>query len=1229
MKKDADLAEGMIARTLGYYSPNDDGDALYIICDTEPQDMYSEQLYNNAYAKILIGNYVTPEMFGAVGEGDKRVKRDDLPTSMADDTKALALAFGGGVYSEGTIKNYYPTQENDMDTIAENSSEVDLSAYIAQGKVPVYGRKTYYMAGNIAISDVKYDLKIVSGSYSRTQEKIFGILELRDNNNISGSIENLYVGGLAYGRILISVTGHDNDIHHMHFSGRDTTDLNTSEYRAKELASAGAAIVVYSTSNGSRINSCTFEPAFKVDILSAGNNIIITDCNFKKHDENSLTNYYTNAIKLTDYNNATSTNGKNIIIKGCLFEDHSDNPIDIYTGAQNLTIDGCIFNSPSSKCIEIKTKPGKPYINSTHLISNCIMHGGRGLIYAVATRTDEYTTLGGTPLQEIVISNCIGKSIDSGAIILTAFKSVTLNNCYIDAGNKNVFSGDFSIICNGCTFINATVFTTRTIRPDATRILNGCYFEGQTLGIVTYLSDWHISNSIIKTSATPIQGVAGRLFATNNIFIRLDDGSSVNPSDVKFVVLQYKENVPAEDLDTYPIQIDPSIEYTDFSYTERANGNGITIDYYAKQPVCFIGNTFKSEIASSNDEHPTVFTLTPNVDQFPPPRVVASYNDLGGNYLSSYNRVDALLNFNAVESETIDIIQQIRDTYARRNEIPYYVSELSNDMEYQTEEEVTNAINSAIGNIASFDIAIVDELPTTQMNNHTIYLVPKIGETNDVYDEYIYVNNAWEMVGNTQIDLSNYVQKTDYATTNEAGVVKIDSSYGIQISSNGYLQASAPSDSQIKSANKIAGTYRPIVPSVQHISTFYGLAKAAGHDEKDSTEPVGTYTPEAKGAIQQMLGVSDLIATAENSLVASKTYKVGEVFTANGKLYKATAAIAADAAIIPAVEGEEIAGANCEETSVGEGFVKFTDYATSNTPGVVISNPVYGTYITNGHIVLQELSINDIKSGTWPYKAISPKHQHESTFYGLAKAAGDTTQSASSNAVGTYTDEAKTAIKSMIGINVDDVQVNGTSVVSDGIAEIPRLGASGSGDYGVCRVNQSFGVTQNGDSGYLILSQINDATVKAGDNQYIALTPRYQHKAVFYGLAKASGDTTQSASSNAVGQYTDNAKASIKAMLGVQDGSTGTVDVSSTTPTITAVENTRYVCGEVTSLNFTPPASGIAIVRFTSGSSVTVLTIPSTVKFPEWFDPTSLETNTIYEICVTDGVYGAVMSWAL
>ena len=54
-------------------------------------------------------------------------------------------------------------------------------------------------------------------------------------------------------------------------------------------------------------------------------------------------------------------------------------------------------------------------------------------------------------------------------------------------------------------------------------------------------------------------------------------------------------------------------------------------------------------------------------------------------------------------------------------------------------------------------------------------------------------------------------------------------------------------------------------------------------------------------------------------------------------------------------------------------------------------------------------------------------------------------------------------------------------------------------------------------------------------------------------------------------------------------GETGaciTETVSGTAPVIVAEDNHRYVCGEVTSLSFTPCASGICDVIFTSGSTV-------------------------------------------
>lgn len=86
------------------------------------------------------------------------------------------------------------------------------------------------------------------------------------------------------------------------------------------------------------------------------------------------------------------------------------------------------------------------------------------------------------------------------------------------------------------------------------------------------------------------------------------------------------------------------------------------------------------------------------------------------------------------------------------------------------------------------------------------------------------------------------------------------------------------------------------------------------------------------------------------------------------------------------------------------------------------------------------------------------------------------------------------------------------------------------------------------------------------------------------------------------------------------------VNVPGTDPVITANANARYVCGEVSTVSFTPPASGIAELIFTSGSSVAVLTLPGTVRMPDWF---MVEPNRTYEISIMDGVFGAVMSWDL
>ena len=62
-------------------------------------------------------------------------------------------------------------------------------------------------------------------------------------------------------------------------------------------------------------------------------------------------------------------------------------------------------------------------------------------------------------------------------------------------------------------------------------------------------------------------------------------------------------------------------------------------------------------------------------------------------------------------------------------------------------------INTAIGGISSFSFEIVSSLPATGSSSK-IYLVAKSSSgTNQVYTEYIYVNNAWEIIGDTQMTI--------------------------------------------------------------------------------------------------------------------------------------------------------------------------------------------------------------------------------------------------------------------------------------------------------------------------------------------------------------------------------------------------------------------------------------------------------------------------------------------
>lgn len=65
--------------------------------------------------------------------------------------------------------------------------------------------------------------------------------------------------------------------------------------------------------------------------------------------------------------------------------------------------------------------------------------------------------------------------------------------------------------------------------------------------------------------------------------------------------------------------------------------------------------------------------------------------------------------------------------------------------------------NKKIAELAEVGFApkIMDSLPTENINEHTLYLVPASdGISSNGYLEYIYINGTWECVGSTVIDFS-------------------------------------------------------------------------------------------------------------------------------------------------------------------------------------------------------------------------------------------------------------------------------------------------------------------------------------------------------------------------------------------------------------------------------------------------------------------------------------------
>lgn len=137
--------------------------------------------------------------------------------------------------------------------------------------------------------------------------------------------------------------------------------------------------------------------------------------------------------------------------------------------------------------------------------------------------------------------------------------------------------------------------------------------------------------------------------------------------------------------------------------------------------------------------------------------------------IEAYGYQDATQVNNIIAGKGYQTATQVNDTITKKGyQTAAQVNAAITGKGYQTSAQVQAAINESLSGITGIDIQPVESLPVTGAKG-VIYLVAHKHGDKDNYDEYVWVasKNAYEKIGNTDVDLSGYLKSTDITVLTE------------------------------------------------------------------------------------------------------------------------------------------------------------------------------------------------------------------------------------------------------------------------------------------------------------------------------------------------------------------------------------------------------------------------------------------------------------------------------
>lgn len=294
----------------------------------------------------------------------------------------------------------------------------------------------------------------------------------------------------------------------------------------------------------------------------------------------------------------------------------------------------------------------------------------------------------------------------------------------------------------------------------------------------------------------------------------------------------------------------------------------------------------------------------------------------------------------------------------------------------------TYATKAEISSIPKFAIEVVNSLPTTDISTTTVYLLANSSsESQNLYDEYIYVSDKWEKLGTQTVDLSGYVPTsrtingkalTGNITLSASDVSALPDSTMIPSKTSDLANDSGfitgvtwndvtekPSSFTPDAHNQASNTINAMTgydktagtDSAINTTDTLNLAIAKLENQIDSKQAAGSYVPTSRKVNNKVLSAditltaSDVGALPDNTVIPTvvDTYSETGTDAISGKGVKA----ALDTLSIPTTTDSVTSGSNAVLTSGGA----YTNLVRRKSTTAATGGANQGVYVdANGQV---------------------------------------------------------------------------------------------------------------------------------------------------------------------------------------------------------------------------------------------------------------------------------------